>query len=791
MSRTYIKAVVLAATALSAVQVHAQGGSAVPASDVAGEAAGIGDIIVTARKREENLRDVPVAITAISGDTLKAQNITQMIDLSKTVPNFTYSYGAANTYAYIRGFGSGSSAGFEQSVGKFVDNVSYGRDQEARIPIFDIERVEVLKGPQVLTFGNSATAGVINITTRKPGNEFQADGSIGYEFHGQELQAQMGVTVPLTDGVSFRLAGLFQNLDKGRYYNPLKGKHEPQSRNYALRPTLRLTPADNLEIILKAEVDRVKDIGGTLVPVSQPLVAAPPPYPVVGDDDNRYIDYNRAPFFSEEMQQLDAELYQADINYDMLGGTLTSTTAWRNSDSLVQWGLDGVNHGTTYFNPQWTHFRQFSQELRFGGRFGNLDATIGAYYQRDTLAIDVAQEFTLAGLGFSGAAATPFARMFTYDQKNRVWSGFVDLTYHVTDRFSLSAGVRYSNQKKSAGQSAFAADIVPNTTFDTRRSRLLAARNPALDAVYAAVLGGVQHNFPLGTLRLSEDHWQPQVIAQYELAPNNKTYVKYTKGTKVGGFDYAFTGSNPALAGFRPESAWMVEAGFKGLLLDNKLDYSIAIFSETFSDLQQSAVSGLTFLVTNVGKARSRGVELDLHFRPDDNWTIGFNGGYLDAKYIDFPGGPCNSTQNSRPIGTVIPGMRSCGVPGGTLRSQDFSGIPTQYASKWTGSVYVDYVTRVGSGDHQIGAGVSVHARSKYDSSLYNDQYMVQDGYAQLAAHIDFGATDGRWNLSLFGRNLTDKRLLEYGSVVPGSGTATTGSYSRGRQVGLKLSFNM
>jgi iron complex outermembrane receptor protein len=117
-----------------------------------------GDIIVTARKREESLRDVPVAITALSGATLGKLNVTQLIDLSKATPNFTYSYGAANTYAYVRGFGSGSSAGFEQSVGKFVDNVSYGRDQEARIPIFDIERVEVLKGPQVLTFGANREA---------------------------------------------------------------------------------------------------------------------------------------------------------------------------------------------------------------------------------------------------------------------------------------------------------------------------------------------------------------------------------------------------------------------------------------------------------------------------------------------------------------------------------------------------------------------------------------------------------------------------------------------------------
>jgi outer membrane receptor protein involved in Fe transport len=789
MKRYLTKAIILSATALS-THAFAQATTTSPPATTAA-ASEVGEILVTARKRSEILRDVPVAITAVTGKTLAHENIVQVIDFAKITPNFTYSYGAANSYAYIRGFGSGSNAGFEQSVGKFVDNVSYGRDQEARLPLFDLERVEILKGPQVLTFGNSSTAGAINITTRKPGREFSATGSVGYEFEGREWQSQMGVDVPLADGVSLRLAGLFQDLERGRYDNPIKGVHELQTRNYAFRPTLRLTPADGLEILLRAEVDRVKDLGGTLVPIGQPLVAARPPYPVVGDDSHRYVNYNVAPFFSDEVQQLDAKLYQADINYEILGGTLSSTTAWRRSNSLVQWGLDGVNHATTYFNPQWTHFQQFSQEIRYTGKFGKLDATVGAYYQHDKLGLDVAQEFTLAGLGFTGATATPFSRIFTFDQKSKNWSGFVDLTYHLTDGLSVSGGFRYTDQKKAAGQSTFAADIIPNTTFDTPRARLLAARDPALDALWTAVLGGNQHAYPFGALSRSETHLQPQAIVQYNFAPQNMVYAKYVSGAKVGGFDYAFTQpgtTTAANAQFKPEKAWMIELGAKGLILDHRLEYSLALFRETFTDLQQSAQSGLNFIVTNAGKARSQGVELDLQFHPDSNWRVGFNGAYLDAKYLDFPGGPCNSTQNAFPIGTTIPGMRVCGGP---PRAQDFSGVPTQYASKWTGSLYAEYGTPVGSGEDQVTVGASVYARTKYDASLYNDPRMVQPGYAQLDAHIDYGASNGRWTLSLFGRNLTDKRILEYGSVVPGSGTATTGSYSRGRQVGLKLSFDM
>nr|WP_140404574.1 TonB-dependent receptor [Sphingomonas sp. CDS-1] len=780
MNRLLVKALILSATALS-TGAYGQD-SATPRVTAAEEGAGVGDIIVTARKRAESLRDVPVAITAISGDMLVQQNITQMIDLSKTTPNFTYSYGAANAYAYIRGFGSGSNAGFEQSVGKFVDNVSYGRDQEARIPIFDVERVEVLKGPQVIAFGNSATAGAINITTRKPGKEFSADGSIGYEFEGQELQAQMGVTVPLTDGISFRLAALFQDLNKGRYYNPIKGEHEPTTRNFAIRPTLRLEPVDGLEIMLRTEIDRLKDRGGTLVPTNQPLVGNTSLYPVIRDDDHRYANYDVAPYYSDEISELEAELYQIDVNYDVAGGTLSSTTAWRKSDGLVQWGLDGLNHTQFYFNPQWTHYKQFSQELRYNGTFGKLDVQVGGYYERNTLNLDVAQEFTLAGLGFTGAFATPFARFFTFDQKSRTWSGFVDLSYHVTDRFSLSAGVRYTDLKKRGAHSVWGGNIVPHTSFDTTRADLLAADSTAVNVVYNPVLGGERHVYPFGAMSLSENHWQPQFIAQYEVAPRNMIYAKYVKGYKVGGFDYAYTDPlkvGVSGIGFKPESAWMVELGAKGLLLDNMLEYSIAVFRETFADLQTSAQSNLQFIVTNVGKARSQGVELELHLRPDDHWHVGFNGAYLDAKYIDFDKGPCNSAQNA--------GL----APGCVSRAQNFAGVPTQFTSKWTGSLYVDYVTPIGSGDNELGVGLSVFARSKYDSSLYNDPRMVQKGYAQFGAHIDYGPANGRWKLSLFGRNLTDQRIVEYSSVVPGSSTSTVGSYSRGRQIGVKLGFNM
>lgn len=743
-----------------------------PAEDA--EAPALGDIVVTARKREERLRDVPVAVSAISGDQLEAKNITQVIDLAATTPNFQFSYGAVQPFIFIRGFGSGANASFEQSVGKFVDNVSFGRDQDGRIPIFDVERLEVLKGPQVLAFGNSATVGALNITTRKPGREFEADLQAIYEFNRDEVQLQGGVTAPLAEWASLRVAGLFQDLDKGRLYNPTKRYDEPQTQNWAVRPTFRLTPTPELVIVLQGEYDRVRDYGSAVQVIGQPLNPAVPRFPEADDRDVRIDDFGAAPVASRELGGMNAQLYRADIGYDLLGGTLTSTTAWRKTRSASQFGLTGVNLGQGYFNALYQRFRQFSQELRFNGTYGAIDVAGGAYYQNDFLNIDLAQYFQLGAFGFAGAAATPFGRIAQYDQRSRTYSGFVDLTYRFSDQLSVSGGVRYSEIRKRAGQAIDAVSIAPGLTFDTRRSYFDGFRSVPLRGLLRPVAGSTAHTFAFGTLELKETHWQPQAIVQYRPAADTMLYAKYVKGDKVGGFDYLYAGTDPAAARFRPEEAESFELGAKGLALGGKLEYAVSAFRTTFTSLQQSVFSDLVFVVSNVGKARSQGVEVDLVLAPATGLRVSLGGSYLDAEFVDFPGAACGTAQN-------LATPRGC--------SQDLSGTRTQYASKWSGTAAVDYVRSINSA-YTLGGGVSVLARSRYNAGAYDDPRMEQPGFAQVDAHLDLRPSDGPWTLSFFTRNLTDKKVLDYAVLVPGSSTAVAGTYARGRQVGVRLGVN-
>ncbi|MFV3077618.1 TonB-dependent receptor [Niveispirillum fermenti] len=736
-------------------------------------------IVVTARKRTENLRDVPVSITALGGDLLTEAKINQVVDLSSRVPNFTVSTGSNLPFALIRGFGSGNNISFDQAVGKFIDNVSYGRDQDIRLPMFDVERVEVLKGPQVLLYGNSATAGALNITTRKPGADFAADGSVSYEGYHDEVTAQGGVTIPLTPDVGLRLSGFFQNRDNGPTYNLLTDRDEPQLRNHGLRGILQADLTDDLTVSLKAEYGRVKERGVGAEAISQPIFPHPTFGRVLMFDDARFdgrtaITSEGAPFFQKAFVGLENQTYQADISYDLGKGSLDSTTAFRTLDfaqSLPSASpVPVLNAFLTY------RYKQFSEELRYTGSFDKLDVTAGGYYQRDTFDVWSAIDFNMNGFG--GLSA--FSLNNNLDQTTNSYSLFADVTYHFTDRFSLELGARQSWIDKRADQFLVPGMVVPGKTFGSRADIL--SVNRMLDGLFVALNNGVPPHVFTG-LEYDDSFFQPQAVIQYELTPDSNLFLKYVRGQKAGGFDYFYAGDaagpTPAGAQFASERAESVEAGLKGTLLDRRLDYSLVAFRTTFTDLQASQFETVSFVVTNVGKARTQGLELDVNYVPIRGMRVSGSAAYLDAKYLDYPGQPCTLEQK-------LAHAAVHGTPNGCVQS--LSGAPTQFSSKWTGALSVDYTHPVGAETDMVG-GVTLFARSGYNASPNNEPLQRQGAYAKIDAHVGVKLGNGSTTLSLFAKNLTDKRTLEFATLSPFSGDAQTGVYSLGREIGVRVGF--
>ncbi|MDB5577637.1 MAG: TonB-dependent receptor [Bradyrhizobium sp.] len=725
-----------------------------------------GDIVVTARKKSELLRDVPVAVTAFSGDMLRTANAMQLPDIVAITPNFTISYGSIAPFTFVRGFGSGGNVGFEQTVGKFYDNVSFGRDQDGRIPLFDIERVEVLKGPQVVVFGNSSTAGALNITTKKAGPEFGADLSTSYEFNNHEVQTQGGINVPLADFASFRLAGMYQDLDRGWIYNPATGRHEPARRNYAIRPSLHLTAGD-LQVFLKAEYDNLQERGGIFQPVSQPTNPAVV-FPEVDRNDLRSVSNEGAPFFNHDFSTMENQTYQGDLQYEVLGGTLSSTTAYRKYTFGIS--VDGDGSPDPIYNATVRQdYKQFSQELRFSGKFGRLDYTLGGYYQDDTLNAISIQNVNLVKIGRVGAP--PFARFSTLDQKTRAFSFFGDFTYHLTNAFSIAVGGRYVDTRKDADQASNGANIILNETDSTARARAQAAITSAYDALLLSALSVRPHTFT--GLHLSEQHFQPQVIAQYKLSSTDMIYAKFVQGVKAGGFDYLYSGNNPNGVSFQPEKAKSYEVGVKGLAFDRKVEFSFTGFWTTFTNLQVSLFNTASFVVANVGKATTKGFEAEVNYSPIPHLKINAVGAYLDAQYDSFPGAACTAAQTAA-------------TPVGQVCTQDLSHTPTPYASKWSGSISVNYEHPF-FGGLWLGEGVSVDGRSKYNAGTFNNPLQVQEAYAQVGAHLDLRPDHGWWSVSLFGRNLTNKQYTDFAAQTILVAGGRMEAISRGRQIGLRF----
>lgn len=733
-----------------------------------GRATDAGEVVVTARKRSENLRDVPIAITALTGALLTEKNVSRLTDLTAVIPNFQLSLAAAAPLAYVRGFGTGVGPSFDQSVGKFVDNVSFGRDFDARLPLYDTAQFELLKGPQVLLYGNSATVAAMNITSRKPSGRFEGNISAAYEFVNDETYIEGGISAPLAEGASVRVAGFYQDLAKGWIYNVALDRFEPKLHNFGIRTTVRLDPASNVRVLLKAEVNRIRDIGSTGQPIRQSTVPARQ-YADAALDLNRNVNYRGAPFFSDEGAKVHADVYQADISWDVGGGTLASTTAVRDAtaytaaSNAVPQPIILVSFGQKY--------RQTSQELRYSGKTGTIDYLVGGYYEHGKLDLFGLQN--LNGPAY-GLPLPLFNRLTTLFQKTNSYSGFADVTWHATPTFSIEAGARYTHIEKTSDQGANATNFIPNASFDLTRRQVVGQINPAYNGLLTSVFGSIAHRFT--DIKQDDDFFQPQVILQYKPDRDLMVYGKYVKGFKAGGVDYAYGGSvasgvSPAAAQFAPEKAESFELGVKGITPNRRLEYALNLFNTTFTDLQTSVFVGTTLFTTNVGRARSRGAELDLTFRPTSSLTLTAVGAYLDARFLSYPNSVCTVAQ-------------TLATPAGTLCQQDLSGRRTPFGSKWSGNVGARYDRDVG--DLRATLGVSATARSAFNTAINDDPLGVQKGFASIDAHLDLGQPDGRWVLSLFGRNLTRVNYKEYSVATPLAPGGFNTFLSRGRQIGIR-----
>ena len=746
--------------------------SATPASEPQAEASvDPTAIVVTARRRSERAQDVPIALSVLSNVTLQQQATFSFQQIAQLAPTLQFSSSnPRNTSLNIRGLGASvglTNDGLEQGVGFYVDGVYTSRPAAAALDLVDVERVEVLRGPQGTLFGKNTTAGALNVTTMLPSftPEGQAEVSLG---DSRFVQVRAGVSGPLVaDRVAARVAVGYTSRD-GFLYSTRNGRNVNDLDNFAARAQLLWKPTDALNVRLIGDYN-LQDpdcctqvyvrVGQTLKSVSRqfPAMAAavgyvPPstdPYARLADFDGRI----------RARSSIGGLSLNADL--DLGPATLTSITAWRWWDWKPRndrdyTALDIVRQSSN-FNQQ----DAYSQEFRIGSNGKHtIDYTAGvfAYYQnlRGQNVTEWGKDAAFWLIGpTTGTAATPVPTNLldgystTSAQYQRTWSyaAFGQATWTIVPTLKLTAGLRYTHEVKRAQYDA----IVFGGPATTTAALLTARRGIAAPQSYPA---GFKNNALTGDVNLA---WEP--------VPTVLIYGGYSRGAKSGGINLAGVPNdatnNPAfaLAVIAPETVDNYELGLKTQFFDRRLTANFAAYRSDVTNYQANVVDtapgSLRPYLANAAKARSQGFEFDLSVRPVGGVSGYVRGAYTDAKYVSFANAPC-------PLERVASSTTNC----------DLSGRPLPNVSKWAVSAGTEARHKLAGGEAYV--GVDANYRSSFDGDPSDSIYTRIDGYTLVNARVGFASAHG-WEAFVLVRNVFDKNYLLLTTVQTGNSGLVTG----------------
>ena len=759
------------------------------------------EIIVTATKRVVGLQEVPIAISVMSGAEISEKGLTKMEDLAMYMPNVHVAEASAGTQMFIRGIGSGVNYGFEQSVGTFVDGVYFGRGRSARGKFLDIERVEVLKGPQSTLFGKNTVAGALNITTAQPTEEFEGYVSAGYTTELEAMTITSMVSGPLSDTVRGRLAVRAYD-DKGYVENlAANGVDGPQNESVYVRGTLAIDLNEDWTATIKAENGYV-DIIGRQELISETNAATGPSAALYGSPLGSTNFAAGFGYTTYEQNVDDLPLFddtESNIFQVTLDGTFSehgvkivlASTDYEFTNSLDSdySPLKLLNRGRNEEHEQLsTEFIISSPsddkfEYLAGGFYQQEDLSNARYTHVDMSAVGPLQAGVFGQLNTANPAlgGASFAGMFLggnlvpatdsgildatarsfFSQDAESWSVFAEGTYNLSDTLRVTAGLRYSEDEKEMSKRGTVGYIDPTAAAST----LVPAQ---LAAVYGSALKlATVHSY---TRDRKEDHVTGHVNVQWDMTNDAMVYLELGNGYKAGGFDEdngmgrqveTLNGVSDDLADFEDESVDTIEIGAKINLADGRGRLNIATFSSTYEDVQVSTFDGNAgFVVGNAAESEVQGIEADVLYRLTEELTLNGAFAYLDATYKSFPGAGCTNAQSiATPTGCV----------------QDLTGKPLQFAPEHTANVGVTYETELSSG-LLLSAGLDYNWTDDVVVSADLDDNLVQKSYGKLNARISLAGND-QWQVSLVGKNITDEATFMWGNDIPLGSLGFKGSY--------------
>ncbi len=738
-------------------------------------------VVVTARRVEEEVQEVPIPVSVLSGELIAnagAFNVNRVKELIPTVQ--FYSSNPRNSSVTIRGMGAPfglTNDGIEPGVGLYVDGVFYARPAAATLDFLDVERVEVLRGPQGTLFGKNTTAGAINVTSRKPGFKRESQAELAYGSFNF-LQAKASLSGPLSRTVAGRVSFSGTGRD-GFLFNTVTQQHTNTLNNLGVRGQVLFAPSKDLAVSVAADHTRQRPDGYAQVvaSVAPTLRPANRQYAQIAADLNytppsfnafdRLVD-------TDTPWQSNQDLGGASLTVDWtIGrGRLTSATAWRYWNWDPSNDRDFIGLPITTISAAPSTQRQWTQEVRYAGSLSSqLNFVAGGFAFRQALDSNpsfkqeqgaAASRFLLA----PSALATPslldgygFDQYLTY--RNVSTALFGQLEWSVTDRLRLLPGLRFNYDQKSVN-------------FDQQVYGGLDTTNPAQVALKLSILAAQAY-----ATDVDDTNTSGQVTAAYRFTQHVNAYATYATGFKSVGLNLNGVPTDalgrPVLsaATVKPEDVRHVEVGVKTEPLPG-VTANVTVFDTGIKDFQTQVVNPqvgvLRGYLANAEKVRVRGAEFDGNARVNKRLLFYGAAAYTDGIYVSFPDAP--------------PPIEETGGP----QVKDISGSVLPGISKWAVSFGGDYgmpATVLGQSG-QIFVALDGSYRSQFSSSPSASRYMMVDGYGLLNARVGFRWSDG-WDLFFWSRNVLDTKYYEFLTAAPGGSGLIVGLPGDPRTVGVTL----
>lgn len=742
------------------------------AQAAAEEAAGADDLVVTARHRDERAQDVPVALSVVGGDLLTRTNTTSVADLAKLAPSLSFqAYNPRNSNLNIRGLGNNiaiASDGLDPGVGFYVDQVYYSRPGSSAFDLIDIERIEVLRGPQGTLYGRNTTAGAVSVTTARPTFEpaVNVETTVGnYGF----LQGKASVNVPLIDDrLAMRIAGTVVSRD-GLLTNQNSGRRENNLNNYLVRGQLLFTPSSSVSLRLIGDY-AVQDqhccsqvLANIVAPANGKnfrTIAGLFGYTPVVDPFARQSVNDRATSLRNVSGGVSAQL---DI--DLPGATLTSISAWRfwnwspiNDTDLLPLSVLPASDNSDRQD-------QYSQELRIASNGGGrIDYVGGLYFFDETidqhlnLAFGNAATAVFISQALPGIILNGVSKVDDNRYRTTSLAAYGQATFHLTDALSLTAGLRYSHDNKRGHYSAVASGGIP-----------LAGPLAAFAPIRAGFASSGSFDVQSRGGKLSG-----LINLSYSFGGDSLVYASYSRGNRSGGLNLTqlASGISPVV---EPETVDAYELGLKSGLFDNRLTFGVAAFLQ--EDRNYQATVGdparlAVFYLSNVPEVRSQGIELDFRGNLADSLSIYGAMAYTDAEIIDFPAGPC-------PL--ELSNQNTCNLAGYAI-----AGVP-KFSASLGGEFHQPVTVFDAPSEAYLGLDYS------YRSTVNNGGSSAATELAPLNlvnARMGIRSINRRVDASIWVRNLFDKQYFGGLTVLAGNTGAIGGQLGDPRTYGVTLRFH-